>query len=157
MGNKKDNKQLKARFERDFDRLREELGGLQKQALKQVKRLEKEVSGLRDEVVRLAAKPFEGKDDKSAAKKQVDQKPAVQKASGTSKTGKKVDQVKAAKPAPKPKSAKPAEKPKAAAKPATKPKTGKTPTVAELRKLAKAQGVKGYSTMKKAELLAAVK
>lgn len=153
MGNKKDNKQLKARFERDFDRLRDELGGLQKQALKQVKRLEKEVSGLRDEVVRLAGKPFEGKDKKPASPK-----PAVEKASGTSKTGKKVEQAKvAAKPADKPKAAKPAEKPKAAAKPAGKPKAAKTPTVAELRKLAKAQGVKGYSTMKKAELLAAVK
>lgn len=134
MGKKKDAKQLKARFERDFDRLRDELGGLQKQALKQVKRLEDEVSGLRNEVLRLAARPFDGGKPSTAGKsgkKSADKPKAV-----AAKANKKAD---------KPKSAKP------------KAKSGKTATVAELRKQAKAQGVKGYSTMKKAELLAAVK
>ena len=100
--------------------------------------------------------------DKKLDRKAKKQKPAAAKSAPAAKAAKPTPAAKAAKPAPAAKAAKPAPAKSApAAKPESPAATSKpaftaTNTVAELREAAKANSVAGYSSMTKAQLLAAL-
>ena len=171
MGKKK---RLIDRLENEVERLRVEVARVDQQAKKRVKKAEKDAAALRDELRKFIAQVVPGVAGDDASQKSTGASSPKTVAAPPAKkaitTGASTTADKPAKSAAPTKSAastasapkKPAAKKTAAKKPTAKKAAAKksagtkTPTVAELRSTAKSKGVKGYSTMTKAQLLAAL-
>ncbi|MYR07833.1 hypothetical protein GTV32_16670 [Gordonia sp. SID5947] len=166
-------RKLIGRLETEVERLKQELARVDKEAKKRLKKAEQDATALRAEVLKLIGQGKSAGSGGAAAKPAVAAPKPLKPSADADPTPATVPGLPDAKAAPKP-AATSTPKPAASAKSQSKTPAKKTPvkktsgskasgsrasgapTVAQLRSEAKDKGIKGYSTMTKAQLLKAL-